>query len=68
MAAVAAGVVCAHAALMAKPRGGFHLASGAGGALALARDDLERDFQPGALVRASQTEPDPPRPRGRRGR
>ena len=50
VAAVAAEVVGAHAALVAKPRGGLHLAGGARGALALARDDLERDLEPGALV------------------
>ena len=50
VAAVAAEVVGADAALVAQPRGRLHLARGARRALALARDDLERDLEAGALV------------------
>ena len=50
VAAVAAEVVGADAALVAEPRRGLHLARRARGALSLARDDLERDLEAGALV------------------
>ena len=43
---------------MAEPRRGLHLARGAGGALSLARDDLERDVEARLLVAG---EPDRPR-------
>ena len=50
VAAVAAEVVGADAPLVAQPRGGLHLSRRTRRALALARDDLEGDLEPGALV------------------
>ena len=50
VAAVAAEVVGPDAALVAEPRSRLHLACGPRRALPLARDDLERDLEPGALV------------------
>ena len=50
VAAVAAEVVGADAALVPEPRRRLHLARRPRGALALARDDLERDLEAGALV------------------
>jgi hypothetical protein len=50
MAVVRAEVVGAHAALVAQARRGLHLAGGPCRALALARDDLQCDVEPGLLV------------------
>ncbi len=50
VAAVAAEVVRTNAALVAQPRRSLHLACRARGALALARHDLERHLETGALV------------------
>ena len=50
VARVSAEVVGAHAALVTQPRGGLHLPARARGALALARDDLERHLEARPLV------------------
>ena len=50
VAVVAGEVVGADAALVAQARGRLHLAHRARGALALARDDLQRDLETGPLV------------------
>ena len=50
VAVVRAEVVRAHAALVAQARRGLHLACRACRALALPRDDLQRDVEPGLLV------------------